>query len=491
MKKVAIYVRVSTQEQATEGYSIPEQTSRLTKYCEAHDWIIVQTYTDPGFSGSNTDRPALQKLFSDAAQHSFDTVLVYKLDRLSRSQKDTLYIIEDVFLKNNIDFISMNENFDTGTPFGRAMIGILSVFAQLEREQIKERLMMGRVGRAKTGRWNGGSRPPVGYEYKDGELKIIEYEAMQIRLVFDLFLHGLNGEQLSMNAIREYMHERYTTRYSAWAKYSCIGLILQNKLYVGMIKYGGEWYPGAHEPIIDLETFAAVQEKYQSYIKTFGKSQRKPFQGTTLLSGLLYCSHCGARYYLQCATRMRSNGNKVSYKSYRCYSKSGQKKMIRDTSCPSRGWKMDELNNLVIQEIKKLSLDPRAIDCLYESSLGKSDNDDSQIIDRRLAEIDRQIDKLLDLYQLGTLDMAKLSFRMESLNSEKTALEKELECSKKPHPALSPNEAKAIVSDAASIFQNGTPEAQQALVRSLITKIVIYDEKLEFHWSFCIPKPVT
>lgn len=244
MKKVAIYVRVSTQEQANEGYSIQEQTERLTKYCEAHGWVLVKIYTDPGYSGANTERPALQQLFSDVKRKCFDTVLVYKLDRLSRSQKDTMYIIEDVFLKNSIDFISMNENFDTSTPFGRAMIGILSVFAQLERDQIKERLMMGHVGRAKTGKWNGGSRPPLGYDYTNGELVINEYEAMQIRKVFDLFINGLDGESISLNRIARYMKSKYTNRYSSWNKPAQIGMIIKNPIYTGMIKYGDEYYQG-------------------------------------------------------------------------------------------------------------------------------------------------------------------------------------------------------------------------------------------------------
>ena len=98
MKRVAIYVRVSTQEQATEGYSIQEQKERLRKYCEAHDWILVEEYVDPGFSGTNTNRPALQKLLRDIPFGGFDTVLVYKLDRLSRSQKDTMQLIEDVYM---------------------------------------------------------------------------------------------------------------------------------------------------------------------------------------------------------------------------------------------------------------------------------------------------------------------------------------------------------------------------------------------------------
>lgn len=121
--KVVIYVRVSTTEQATEGYSIGEQTERLKMYCEAMGWEIVDIFVDPGYSGGDTNRPGLTSMIKTVETTDVDKVVVYKLDRLSRSQKDTLFLIEDVFLKNNTDFVSMNENFDTSTPFGRAMIG--------------------------------------------------------------------------------------------------------------------------------------------------------------------------------------------------------------------------------------------------------------------------------------------------------------------------------------------------------------------------------
>ena len=150
-RRVACYIRVSTQEQAAHGFSVGEQETRLRKYCEAHEWTIAGVYEDPGFSGAYLDRPGIQKLIRDVDLGIFDTVLVWKLDRLSRSQKNTMYMIEDVFLKHNINFISMNENFDTSTPFGRAMVGILSVFAQLDRDQITQRMTMGRIGRAKAG----------------------------------------------------------------------------------------------------------------------------------------------------------------------------------------------------------------------------------------------------------------------------------------------------------------------------------------------------
>ena len=177
-----MYVRVSSKEQV-DGYSIGEQIERLEKYADAMEWDIIKTFVDPGYSGGNTDRPGLKEMIKEIEKGGVDKVVVYKLDRLSRSQLDTLYLIEKVFLANNTDFVSMSENFDTSTPFGRAMIGILAVFAQLEREQIKERTMVGKEARAKEGKWGGGSTEPIGYNYNIAKdlLEVDEYEAMQVR----------------------------------------------------------------------------------------------------------------------------------------------------------------------------------------------------------------------------------------------------------------------------------------------------------------------
>ena len=127
--RVAIYCRVSTEQQV-DNYSIDFQKERTKAFCASKGWEKVTEYIDGGFSGSNTQRPALQKLIEDINQKKVDVVIVYRLDRLSRSQRDTLYLIEELFLPNNVEFISLNETIDTSTPFGRAMIGILSVFAQ-------------------------------------------------------------------------------------------------------------------------------------------------------------------------------------------------------------------------------------------------------------------------------------------------------------------------------------------------------------------------
>ncbi len=187
MKRAAIYVRVSTLEQAQEGYSIGEQKERLIAYCKAHDWIIANIYVDGGYSGSNLNRPGIQKLMQETEE--FDVVLVYKLDRVSRSQRDTLYLIEEIFMPSEVDFVSMQECFDTSSPFGKAMIGLLAVFAQLEREQIKERTKMGRMARAKQGYYHGGGHIPVGYEYIDGKLVINPYEADQVRKIYEWYIY--------------------------------------------------------------------------------------------------------------------------------------------------------------------------------------------------------------------------------------------------------------------------------------------------------------
>ena len=195
IKRVFLYIRVSTEAQFDEGYSIEEQKERLIAYCKAHGWVVVAIFIDPGHTGSNLKRPGMQAMIEAIDRKEADAVLVYKLDRLSRSQKDTLYLIEDVMLPNDTDFVSMQENINTSTPFGKAMIGILSVFAQLEREQITERTMMGRDGRAKKGKWHGGGTEPIGYDYEGNEINLMDVLTDEDESVFNEVDLKINTEK--------------------------------------------------------------------------------------------------------------------------------------------------------------------------------------------------------------------------------------------------------------------------------------------------------
>lgn len=480
--KVAIYVRVSTQEQAQEGYSIQEQTARLKKYCEARDWTVYEEYIDAGFSGAKIERPAIQKLIHDVKSKKVDLVLVYKLDRLSRSQKDTLYLIEDVFLPSKVDFASINENFDTSTPFGRAMIGILSVFAQLEREQIKERTSMGRVARAKDGYFHGGGFAPIGYDYIDGNLVINEYEAMQVRKVYQMFL-----DKKPINQIVKEMHSKYQHKHGDWKAASTVSSCLTNNIYIGKISWMGEIYDGNHEPIIDHETFYSVQKRYNeiSWTKNSNEHKYRPFTAKHLLTGLLYCGNCGARYF----GKGQYSGhapNKKYAPYYTCYSRAKTaKNMIIDPSCKNKSYMVKKLDALIIEEIRKIALS----DSAFTEVVTKSENisthvDNSDILKNKVALIDKQLERLLDLYQTGVLPMQKLTDRLDSLNKEKQLLIDQLDYTEELSPPMSIEDAKEKLSAALGILELGTVEDKRNIIHELIERIDVVGEDLEIHWKF-------
>lgn len=473
--RAAIYIRVSTQEQAEEGYSIQMQTERLKKFCEAKDFIVANIYTDPGYSGSNIKRPALTNMINDIKSKNIDLVLVYKLDRLSRSQKDTLYLIEDVFLKNNVDFVSMNENFDTSTPLGRAMIGILSVFAQLEREQIKERMSMGHIGRAKEGYWHGGSGAPIGYDFIDGRLVINEYEALQVKEIYELFLKGN-----TIHGIRDIMKSKYSNRYSGWNNNATVGKIVRNSIYIGKIKYKGQEYEGKHEPIITKEVFDMAQVRYKEIERGLSDSQKSPFKGNHLLSGMIFCGNCGARYFTKCIVSKKAG----TYYYYVCYSRDGNREMKKINFCKNPNFREDVLDNIIINQISELSRDPSIINGLNKRQNNTSDNKET-IINNRIAEIVKQTDKLMDLYQIGSIPLSSISSRLEPLQKERELLERDINDLKARNtPDLSETDAKKILKSVHSVFEKGTIDEKRLLVNKLISKINILSNGIEIFWKF-------
>lgn len=327
MKKVAIYIRVSTQEQAQEGYSVAEQKERLVAYCQAHAWIIADIYVDGGYSGANLSRPGIQKLMDEIK--NFDVVLVYKLDRLSRSQRDTLYLIEEIFLPNKVDFVSMQKSFDTSSPLGKAMIGLLAVFAQLEREQIKERTMMGKLARAKLGLFHGGGNIPIGYDYKDGKLIPNIYEAEQIRKIFDWYLEGYSFQAIA-DKLRE---EGYTNRYASYNSWSSVRTILGTMTYTGKVHYGDVVTENAHEAIVSEEQFKEVQALM---LKRGNENYKNHLKSKHMLTGIIFCGICGARYAYWSYQK-----NRFAY--YTCYSRSKHIRcMIKDLNCKNKSWQADK-----------------------------------------------------------------------------------------------------------------------------------------------------
>lgn len=470
-KRVFLYVRVSTQEQARDGYSIDEQIERLREYCKALGWIIVKIYTDGGYSGSNTTRPALQDMIKDIKARKGDSVVVYKLDRLSRSQKDTLELIEDYFLANNVDFVSMTENFDTASPFGRAMIGILSVFAQLEREQIRERMSMGREGRAKEGKFHGGGYEPIGYDYIDGELKINEFEAMQIREI-----HKLYQEGKAFHAIERIFSEKgFTHKHGKWYPKRIKGCML-NDLYIGHVHYSGQVFKGEHDPIVDEETFNQSVSLYNSR----DYSNYKNAGRTSYLGGLMYCSSCHARYGV---TTYKYNNKEYRY--YVCRSRrKTNKSMVKDPNCKNKTWREADLNQIVFDGIRKLATDPSHVHKIKQENFSDDDLKKEKLIEKEISKIDSQKSRFMDLYGVGEFTMDEVQAKVAPLNEQKRKLENELHNLTNRKSALPEDEAIKLIESFEDVINEGDFEQIRLLINALIEKIEIDNEDITIHWRF-------
>lgn len=466
---VALLARVSTQEQAINGHSIGEQIDRMHKYCEAMGWKVYKEYIDAGYSGANTDRPALQRMIRDIKAGKIDKVLVYKLDRLSRSQKDTLYLIEDVFLANNTDFVSMSENFDTSTPFGRAMIGILAVFAQLEREQIKERMAMGREARAKEGKFYGGSAVPIGYDYIDGELLTNEYEKMQVLKIYDMFMSGVPIREIDNQMNRA----GYQHKHGTWNK-KTIRNVLQAKTYLGYLKFNKQWHKGTHEAFIDVETHEKICAVLKERAEKHNNGGRRA-KITSNLGGLLYCKNCGAKL-----TKIKAG--KLKHPYYICNSRAKRtRELIKDPNCKLKYQRMEKLDNIVFDEIKKLAVDPAYFDKMTENSPTDARPD---LIEKEIEKLDSQVSKLMDLYTLGNMPINILENKLNEINEQKLKLEHELESIYEDNSRLSKEDTFKAVQSFEEILERGNFDEIRVVIETLIDHIDVEDEDITIYWNF-------
>lgn len=477
---IALLARVSTQEQAINGHSIGEQVERMRDYCKAMGWTVYREYVDAGYSGANTDRPALQRMIRDIKAGKVDKVLVYKLDRLSRSQKDTLELIEDVFLSNGCDFVSMSENFDTSTPFGRAMIGILAVFAQLEREQIKERMCMGKLARAKKGKYSGSDRLPIGYDYINGELVTNEFEKMQVIQIFEWYAQGIAPYTIA----KRFNEAGMTTRYGKWHD-QVIRQILMRKTYLGYTKYNDEWYQGSHEAFISQELFDKVQEIMHRKSEEHQQYNRRAGRANSYLGGYLYCAKCGAKYARNLAGKKDGKDPDKDYRKpwYVCYSRSKRAPhMVKDPNCKNKRWHVEELDNLVFGEIKKLAIDPDYILKLREE---KPEDERIGIIKNEINKLDRQLERMMDLYEDGEMPLDIIQARIHKLNDKRGKLEDELEeIYLEEKKKLSQEETLNLVKSFSDILESENMVEIRAIIGELINKIELDDDDVTIHWNF-------
>lgn len=448
MKKAGLYCRVSTDIQM-EGYSIDAQKDFLKSYCKMHEIDNYEFYIDGGYSGSNINRPDMQRLIEDVEDHKIDIVVVFKLDRLSRSQKDTLYLIEEVFNPNDCGFVSIKENFDTNTPFGKAMVGILSVFAQLERETILERTRIGRKKRAEEGLWYGTGNLPFAYDYdeKKGILVPNKEKVEIVNKMVELYLQGMPMTQVgALFGLQD----------------QTVRSIFTSPVGLGKIPYKDEIFEGQHEPIMTQETYDKLQQKMEERAVTYKHANY-------LLAGKIVCGKCGAKYRYQKA-------GTSSIRLY-CYSQQTSKKnLIKDANCDNRRYYDYEIEDYVIKDLISMSLD----ESKFRHNMNMNDINVSQARIDRIAQIDKQVVNLLDYISEG-IAVEETKEKIRKLQEEKEKIQKELS-DEKAKERKSEN-LKVVISDLNTAWKTMTFEEQRNIVLEVIDKVVVNDNEIQIYYN--------
>ena len=445
--KAGLYARVSTDSQL-EGYSIDAQKEFLISYAKSKDYTEFEYYIDGGYSGKDLNRPAIQRLIEDCKNHKIDAVFVFKLDRISRSQRDTLYLIEEVFNKYDVSFISMRENFDTSSPFGKAMIGVLSVFAQLERETILERTRIGLKKRAEAGLWRGGGKIPFPYRYdrNTGTLVPIPEQVELLHKMISLYISGK-----SFNAIGNIvgMDE------------SMVETRILSITNTGKVPYRDEVFDGQHEAVVS-------DELYEEILRVNKVRSREKYERHYLLSGKVYCGDCGAKYrYQKWGKRL------IMY----CYSQQKSKpKYIKDPNCKNKRWDTFEVEDAVLEELFKMSLD---ID-LFKKTFNIATVNVKNELKTRLEEIKKQINNLLNFIASG-IAVDETNKKITELEKEKEQIEEKLLSSDKKEKDNKVS-LNMITNLKATWFDMDFDE-QRRIIEHLIDKVVVNDNEINIYYN--------
>jgi len=355
--RCAIYTRKSTTEGLdTDFTSLDNQREACEFFIRsqaAEGWEVIETrYDDGGYTGGNMDRPAFQSLMTDVGNGLVDQIVVYKVDRLSRSLMDFSRIMERLD-RAGVGFVSVTQQFNTTSSMGRLTLNILFSFAQFERELTSERTRDKIAAARRRGKWTGGF-VPLGYtiDHELRRLVVVPAEADLVRSIFELYLRlgSLTAVANRLNDLGYRTKKRETARHKGgklWTK-QAVSKVLNNILYTGCIRAGEETVPGEHEAVIEEETFHKTQAVLEQSRAKQVRCGRNP---DFLLTGLLVCGFCGS--LVTSASGHGRNGREYRY--YRCARKS------RDGSkaCPSSAVSAERLEAFVAERIAEVAADER------------------------------------------------------------------------------------------------------------------------------------
>jgi len=450
--KVALYTRVSTEDQAREGFSLEVQRTYLLQYAKSFGWEVFcsmsgkDVYMDDGYSGGNMDRPALQRLLFDARNKQFNLVLVYKQDRLSRRLKDLLGLLEE-FDSLGIGYKSATEPFDTTSSAGKMAIQMLGSCAEFERNRLVERVFPGMVVGVKRGHWQGARYAPYGYRYNKEakKLEIHPEEAQIVKEIFDMYLNGKSTAQIAGHYYNLGTPSRHGGRF--YGKF--ISDILHNKMYLGTLVWNRRHYdtktktkngegkgyryvnndpskiievPNAHEAIITQEIYDQAQ-KLLARNRTNAVVRFK--NNVYHLSGVLKCNDCGRNYR---GLTLTVNHRTKMRRPWYCCSSMG----VSYVKCDNKSVTADAINKQVWDIIDTINKNLHVLEELGDMiKLTASEPEQCYIEDLETKEKDlsKNLEKQKGLYEVFSEDKINIDIykdRAELLRNEEKKLKQDV-----------------------------------------------------------------
>jgi site-specific DNA recombinase len=453
--KAALYSRVSTEEQAKEGYSIEAQRERGLKFIESQGWDLFDTFVDDGFSAKNLDRPEIQRLIKLTKQKKFDVIVFWKLDRLIRNVPN-LHELLELFEKYDVKIKSVTEIFDTTTAMGRFFLTLVAAMAAWERETIAERVVEGMRKKASGGERSNGSAP-FGYVVEDGRLVVNSDEAHIVKELYNMYANGKGLRDCTV-----FMNQLGAAKRGQKSPFS-VNYMLSNPVYIGHSQNGvrSEYndysvLENTHEPIIDIALFEKVQRIRQDRSKK-GKAATSAYH----FSGTLRCARCGRP--LSGATNRHKN------KYYQCIGRSTYKE------CDLPHFYEETLTNEFIHNFT--AEDPAQVLSLIQSEQLDFDQEDrSELItqiETELASIKKRKKKwILALGNELISDEEYKEMIAEDSKREKALRQQLEEYNYEPNKA-DPTEVIQVLQNIPSVWADATDSEKKQFINELFSKIVV------------------
>jgi len=481
MVSTGIYVRVSTDEQAREGYSIRAQQEKLKAYATLKEWHIYGIYVDEGISGKDIDgRPEIKRLITDIESGKVTNVLVFKIDRLTRSTKNLIELM-DLFNVHDCAFNSLSESIDTSTASGRMFLKIVGIFAEFERENLAERLRLGFERKAREGYSLACAKQAYGYNRQKGNktLEVNETEAEIVKRIFDMYL---NSDYTYYKIAHTLTAQNVPTKTGKrWAT-ATVKEILKNPIYIGKVRYSvrdtSRYFEadGWHTPIIDETTFYEVQDK-MSKVRRVSNTKR-PTAGV-YFAGVLYCIKCGCKFspkwdYRHTNTQRRvevGNPRELAFPSYRCHN------ALKNMGCTSKSVSHKKLEDAFLQHIAKIP-DVSADDISQtDNTTQPSHSAEIATITAEITLIERKTKEIMGVFMSGELEFSEYKTMTTVGNERRKELETRLDQLHKAqeNKRIRYNQSE-IVANVLTHWQVMDNAERQQFVQKFVEKIVIHAE---------------